>query len=193
MNLKNLMMWGLIVVLVVGLFQLFQNPKKNRKKARQQAQKNLAPRYREVRERAGDISSRLSNNLGGIVTIKSFATESWELERIKVDSDAYRRSNRKAIKLSAAFIPLIRFSILFAFISILLIGGLQASKGQIPIGAYSFLVFITQRLLWPLTTLGNTLDEYQRSMASSNRILDLIDTPITISSGFKTIQPNKIV
>ena len=27
MNLKNLMMWGLIVLLVVGLFQLFQNPK----------------------------------------------------------------------------------------------------------------------------------------------------------------------
>ena len=27
MNLKNLMMWGLIVVLVVGLFQMFQNPK----------------------------------------------------------------------------------------------------------------------------------------------------------------------
>ena len=29
MNLKNLMMWGLIVVLVVGLFQMFQNPKKS--------------------------------------------------------------------------------------------------------------------------------------------------------------------
>ena len=29
MNLKNLMMWGLIVLLVVGLFQLFQNPKQS--------------------------------------------------------------------------------------------------------------------------------------------------------------------
>ena len=29
MNLKNLMMWGLIVLLVMGLFQLFQNPKKS--------------------------------------------------------------------------------------------------------------------------------------------------------------------
>ena len=27
MNLKNLMMWGVIVLLVAGLFQLFQNPK----------------------------------------------------------------------------------------------------------------------------------------------------------------------
>ena len=29
MNFKNLMMWGLIVLLVMGLFQLFQNPKQN--------------------------------------------------------------------------------------------------------------------------------------------------------------------
>ena len=29
MNSKNLMMWALIVLLVVGLFQLFQNPKKS--------------------------------------------------------------------------------------------------------------------------------------------------------------------
>ena len=29
MNLKNLMMWGVIVLLVVGLFNLFQNPKQN--------------------------------------------------------------------------------------------------------------------------------------------------------------------
>ncbi len=156
-------------------------------------QKKLAPKYREVRERAGDIAARLSNNLGGMLTIKSFTTENWELERIKNDSDAYRRSNRKAIKLSAAFIPLIRFAILFAFLSILLIGGLQAWKGEIAIGTYSFLVFITQRLLWPLTTLGHTLDEYQRSMASANRVMDLIDTPITISGGSKNIKPNKVI
>ena len=38
-------------------------------------QKKLAPRYREVRDRAGDLASRLNNNLSGMLTIKSFATE----------------------------------------------------------------------------------------------------------------------
>ncbi len=146
-------------------------------------QKLLAPRYREVRERAGDLAARLSNNLGGMVTIKSFATESWELERLRLESEAYRQSNKKAIRFSAAFIPLIRFAILFAFLAILLLGGFSAWKGDLAVGTYSFLVFITQRLLWPLTTLGNTLDEFQRSMASTNRILDLIDVPVSISGG----------
>ena len=155
-------------------------------------QRQLAPRYREVRERAGNLAARLSNNLGGMLTIKSFANEAWELEQLRQESNAYRHCNRSAIRISAAFIPLIRFAILFAFLAILLIGGLQAWQGVIAVGTYSFLVFITQRLLWPLTTLGRTLDDYQRSMASTHRVLDLIDTPIRISGGTRTLDHARI-
>ncbi|WP_216905327.1 ABC transporter ATP-binding protein [Synechococcus sp. CCY 0621] len=150
-------------------------------------QRRLAPRYREVRERAGDLASLLSNNLGGMLTIKSYAAEDWEKQRLVAQSQAYRASNGQAIRLSAAFIPLIRFAILFAFIAILVIGGLQAWSGAIAIGTYSFLVFITQRLLWPLTTLGRTLDDYQRAMASTHRVMDLLDTPIAIPSGHRPL------
>jgi ATP-binding cassette, subfamily B, bacterial len=150
-------------------------------------QKRLAPRYREVRDRAGDLNSSLANNLGGMLTIKSFAAEAWELERLRGESEAYRVSNRRAIRLSAAFIPLIRFAILFAFLAILVIGGLQAWQGAIAVGSYSFLVFITQRLLWPLTTLGRTLDDYQRAMASTTRVLDLLETPVSIPGGSRPL------
>ncbi len=156
-------------------------------------QKKLGPKYREVRERASEIASLLNNNLGGMLTIKSFATEAWELQRLKLNSESYRYSNKQAIKFSAAFIPLIRFAILFAFLAILIVGGLQAWRGEMAVGTYSFLVFITQRLLWPLTTLGHTLDEYQRSMASTNRVLDLIDKPIEIASGSITLNSKRVL
>jgi ATP-binding cassette subfamily B protein len=146
-------------------------------------QRRLAPRYRAVREKAGDLASLLNNNLGGMLTIKSYAAEAWERQRLERESEAYRLTNRRAIRLSAAFIPLIRFAILFAFLAILVIGGLQAWRGVIAVGTYSFLVFITQRLLWPLTTLGRTLDDYQRGMASTERVVELLHTPIAIPSG----------
>ena len=155
-------------------------------------QTKLQPRYREVRERAGDLASRLSNNLGGMLTIKSYAAEPWENQRLAEQSQAYRESNARAIRFSAAFIPLIRFAILFAFLAILVIGGLQAWQGAIAVGTYSFLVFITQRLLWPLTSLGRTLDDYQRAMASSQRVLDLIDTPIAIPSGDRPLPLSRV-
>ena len=155
-------------------------------------QRRLAPRYSDVRRRAGDMASRLTNNIGGMLTIKSFAQEGWELEQLRRESNAYRECNRHAIRISAAFIPLIRFAILFAFLAILLVGGIQARNGVIAVGTYSFLVFITQRLLWPLTTLGRTLDDYQRSMASTNRVLDLIDTPIQIAGGSSRLAPEQV-
>jgi ATP-binding cassette subfamily B protein len=143
----------------------------------------LAPRYNDVREKVSLLNDRLGNNLSGITTIKSFTTETYEIERLRQDSEAYRQSNRKAIALSAAFIPLIRIIILIAFTAILLFGGMQVVNGKLAVGTYSVLVFLTQRLLWPLTRLGQTLDLYQRAMASTNRVMDLLDTPIAIHSG----------
>tara|TARA_Y100001933_G_scaffold135122_1_gene134376 strand:+ start:8411 stop:10183 length:1773 start_codon:yes stop_codon:yes gene_type:complete len=156
-------------------------------------QGKLAPKYKDIREKAGSLSSRLNNNLSGILTIKSFTNENWELNRLKKESLLYKQSNKSAIKLSSAFIPLIRFAILFAFIAILLIGGFQVWNKELSVGSYSFLVFITQRLLWPLTTLGHVLDEFQRSMASVNRVVDLIDTPIKIRDGYKSIDSKNVV
>ena len=150
-------------------------------------QKFLAPRYAEVREKASFINSRLSNNLGGITTIKSFTSETYELERVRIESNAYRHSNRRAIKYSAAFIPLIRILILLGFTATLLLGGMAAVEGRLSVGNYSVMVFLIQRLLWPLTRLGETLDQYQRAMASTNRVMGLLDTPITICSGTKSL------
>ncbi|GFE72227.1 ABC transporter ATP-binding protein [Chroococcus sp. FPU101] len=152
----------------------------------------LAPRYADVREKVSSLSSLLSNNLSGIMTIKSFTTEKYEIERLRVESEAYRQSNRKAIKLSAAFIPLIRLVILASFCAILLFGGMQVARGQLAVGTYSVLVFLTQRLLWPLTRLGQTLDLYQRAMASTNRVMDLLDTPIVIHSGDQALPSGQV-
>jgi ATP-binding cassette subfamily B protein len=146
-------------------------------------QKFLAPRYAYVRERVSILNSRLSNNLSGILTIKSFTAEGYEIERVREDSEAYRLSNRRAIAFSAAYIPLIRILILLGFTATLIFGGLMAVDGQLAVGTYSVLVFLTQRLLWPLTRLGDTLDQYQRAMASTNRVMDLLATPIRLEPG----------
>jgi ATP-binding cassette, subfamily B, bacterial len=146
-------------------------------------QKKLAPYYGNVREKVGLLNSRLANNLGGITTIKSFTTEAYELDRVRADSQAYLHSNRRAIAVSAAFVPLIRMAVLFSFTMTLLLGGIAAVNGQLGVGTYSILIYLTQRLLWPLTRLGETLDLYQRGMASTHRVMDLLDTPIAIDSG----------
>ncbi len=143
----------------------------------------MGPRYAAVRQQAGNLNAQLANNLGGIATIKSFTSEARETARIAVESDRYRTINREAIKLSSAFVPVIRIAILAGFLVTLLYGGFRVFDGTLEVAAYSVLVFLTQRLLWPLTRLGETLDLYQRSMASTTRILGLLGTEAQLSDG----------
>ena len=146
-------------------------------------QRRLAPRYAAVREMVGNLNGQLANNLGGIATIKSFTAEEHELGRVRDDSELYRVANRDAIRLSSAFVPFLRMAIVGGFSAIMIFGGLLVLEGALNVGIYSVLIFITQRLLWPLVDLGDTLDMYQRSMASTARVLDLLDTDQMIPRG----------
>ncbi len=152
----------------------------------------LTQRYADVREKVSNLNSRLANNLSGIMTIKSFATEVEEIQRLAQESNAYRQSNRGAIALSAAFVPLIRVVILVGFTAILYSGGMETVRGNLAVGSYSVLVFLTQRLLWPLTGLGKTLDLYQRAMASTQRVMKLLDTPIQAHPGELSLTPQQV-
>jgi ATP-binding cassette subfamily B protein len=138
-------------------------------------QRKASPLYSGVRERVGRLASRLANNIGGIVTIKSFTAEQAELERLVRESDAYVEANRKAIAVSSAFVPVIRMAVLAGFLLTFVVGGVQALNGDLNVGAYGVLVFLTQRLLWPLTQLATTVDLFERAMASVKRILDLME------------------
>jgi ATP-binding cassette subfamily B protein len=155
-------------------------------------QKKIEPRYAVVRDEAATINGQLANNIGGIATIKAFTAEEREVERVTVASDRYRQANASAIALSSTFTPLIRIAILVGFTATLVWGGFLAIDGQLNIGLYSVLVFLTQRLLWPLTRLGQTVDLYQRAMASTNRILDVLDAEPTIIDGTHKIVPESV-
>ncbi len=139
-------------------------------------QRNLSPRYLAVRNSAGLLNNTIFNNLIGISTIKSFVSENIEYLRIKELSNNYRLTNRSAIKLSSAFVPIVRMGVLSGFLGTMIVGSYLALNGKIEIGSYSILIFLTQRFLWPFTTLSETVDLFERSMASNKRILDLLNT-----------------
>jgi ATP-binding cassette subfamily B protein len=100
-------------------------------------QKRLAPRYASVRERVGVLNGLLANNLGGIATIKSFTAEAHESRRVTEESDRYQQSNRRAIRLSSAFSPLIRMVIVAGFVFTLILGGKAVFAGTLAVGAPS--------------------------------------------------------
>jgi ATP-binding cassette subfamily B protein len=74
----------------------------------------------------------------------------------------------------------------------LLYGGFLALRGEVGVGSYSVLVYLTQRLLWPMTRLADMSDLYQRSMASVERVMNLVETPVKISYAGAPIAPGDV-
>lgn len=155
-------------------------------------QKKLSPKYLDVRNAAGDLSSSIFNNLLGIITIKGFTAEQYETNKILKMSNDYQTKNQDAIKLSSAFIPIVRMGVLTGFIGTMVIGSVYALKGIIAVGSFSVLVFLTQRFLWPFTRLGETIDLFERSMASTKRILELLKTNCNITNKKDAIEINHL-
>lgn len=135
-------------------------------------QRHLAPRYSAVRAQAGRLANQLSRSL---VPARGDVNREKNVELAEAISCDYVCANVRAIHLSSLFVPLIRMVIVLGFAAMLVFGGKLALAGELKLGVYSVMVFMTQRLLWPLTGLGGLFDRYQRAMASTARALNLLD------------------
>ncbi len=100
-------------------------------------QHRLGTLYMKVRQHAGYLGARITSNIIGIATIKSCTTETYELERVQSDSNAYKESSKQAIAVSAAFVPVIRIAVACGFVVTIILGGWYAFSGVLAIGSYS--------------------------------------------------------
>ena len=137
-------------------------------------QKRFLALYQSIRSSSQYIASKLSGVFSGILVIKSFNKEAYEISSFAKLSNDYVQKNKSAILTSSAFTPIIRIFILMGFLFTLVLGGHMCLTGKLGVGAYSALVYLTQRLLWPFTALGEIIDGYQRAKASTRRIMSFI-------------------
>ena len=97
----------------------------------------LEPRYDAVRAAAGRIADTLTNNLGGIATIKAFTAEEREVERVAVDSRAYGEANGEAIRSRAPSSRSSAWRSSPASPSRCVVGGRAVLNGDLEVGLYA--------------------------------------------------------
>jgi ATP-binding cassette subfamily B protein len=156
-------------------------------------QKWIGKYYKNIRDQAGVLNSRLENNISGIQVIKSFSTEKFEKDRVEMASNDYLIASKEAIKYQVLYTPLIRMLVAVGFAGVLLIASMWIldGKNNISIGQLALYGMLIQRLLWPLTRLGKVFDEWQRSQAGAKRIFELLDVPEEVNKG-KSLLPHRL-
>lgn len=141
-------------------------------------QDRAAADYAVTGERRARLGSQVINSLEAGATVKSFCTEDYEAERIDGLSEAAQESTRQTDRSTIRHAETVRACTTASMAGTLLIGGRSVLNGTLRFEVFSPLIGLPQMLLMRMSRLGGIVDQYQRTIASYDRVQRLRALPV---------------
>ena len=144
--------------------------------------KKIQPIYKSAREKLGDVSTRIQENLSGVVVIKIFGREKQEAKRFAESTEAYFDEQVKAINARHLFFPFSRVVGFFSNVFMIGVGGFFMIRDGVQAGSFTPGKLVAFRAYWwrlfgPIQTLARVNDMVQRATAAARRIFEVLDAP----------------
>lgn len=140
--------------------------------------KNARESYRSVRGWIARINTFLQENITGMATVQLFRQERNNFDKFDSVNQAHREANIDSIFYYATFYPTIEFIGALATALIIWFGGGWSLQGTLTLGALVAFLQYSQRFFRPISDLSEKFNILQAAMASSERIFNLLDTPV---------------
>jgi ABC-type multidrug transport system fused ATPase/permease subunit len=131
--------------------------------------------YRSVREKAAEVTGKLADSVAGITVVKSFAREPEEQSWFARQLDEYFKMNMEATVLWVSYFPMISFITGIGSVMILWLGGQQIIGGVLTIGELVAFNSYLGQFYSPVMQISRLSVQLQRSLASVDRVFELID------------------
>lgn len=175
----KLALLALLIVPLVGVAAMYYS-------------KKVRPNFRKAQKVTGEISAEMQDNFSGIHEIQAFGQEEHEHEDVKKATDKHSVAIINALKMSGLFHPLIEFGSSLATVMVVGVGGYLAYKNSIDVeSVVAFLLYLSL-LFAPIEGLGRLTESAQTALASGERILEILDTPIEIKDSENAIDIGKV-
>jgi len=136
----------------------------------------IQAKFKDVQESFGNISSKSQEAFSGIRVIKGFVQEEQELNDFVKACDDYVDKNMGLVKLWGFFFPIISFLACISVSLLFYFGGLSVLHGSLSLGKFMSFSFYIGLLVWPMMAIGWVFNMLQRGIASSKRIMELLET-----------------
>ncbi|MBQ8177931.1 MAG: ABC transporter ATP-binding protein [Clostridia bacterium] len=154
--------------------------------------KKVRPNFRKAQKVTGEISAEMQDNFSGIHEIQAFGQEEHEHDDVKRATDKHSVAIINALKISGFFHPLIEFGSSLATVMVVGVGGYLAYKNSIDVeSVVAFLLYLSL-LFAPVEGLGRLAESAQTSLASGERILEILDTPIEIKDSENAVDIGRV-
>nr|MCU0340048.1 ABC transporter ATP-binding protein/permease [Spirosomataceae bacterium] len=145
--------------------------------------KKLKESAAEVQQRLSNILSVLDETFGGIRVVKGFNAESVIQKRFETENQGYKNALLGMVFRQELAPPMSEFMGVAVVAGILLYGGSMVLSGGSDLSAAKFVTYIIifSQVLRPAKEISNAISGIQRGVASGERIVKLIDTPIEVT------------
>jgi ATP-binding cassette subfamily B protein len=137
----------------------------------------VRPIYTEIRRVMSRLQTVVQENIVGVRVVKAFAREEFELQKFRVENEAYLRTNLWAGYQQALNIPLMQLLGNLSAVLLLWYGGMQVVHGRLSLGAVVAFFGLLGYLTGPTQQLGFLVNLYAQSHAAEERLLEILDTP----------------
>jgi ATP-binding cassette subfamily B multidrug efflux pump len=153
----------------------------------------VKPTFSRVREQFSRLNSVVQENIAGNRVVKAFAREDYEIERFERENAAFRERNLESAAVWGRYIPQIDFYSGAMGAILLLAGGFLIIRGSLTMGD----LVIFSSLLWalsqPLRMAGWLINDYQRFVASLERLYALSRVEPRIVDPPAPLSPERII
>jgi len=135
------------------------------------------PLFRKAQDRIGEVHSHLQDNFTGIQEIEAFNREDYERNKVRNSIKQYTKAILRALRLSNGFHPTIEFVASIGTIIVIYFGGLLALQAVDPLAFEDLIayLFYVQLFYQPIMALGQINEGLQQALASSERVLEIIN------------------
>ncbi|WP_373205779.1 ABC transporter ATP-binding protein [Clostridium tertium] len=153
--------------------------------------KEISPTFHNIREAYSRLNSVVQENISGNRVVRAFGRETFEIDKFNIENKNYRDRNLDTIKVTRKYIPKLEFLSNSLSVVMILVGGVLVVTNKITLGE----LVIFNSLLWalnnPMRMCGYLINDTQRFIASSAKIIELLRTESNIKNNEETINLNK--
>jgi ABC-type multidrug transport system fused ATPase/permease subunit len=133
------------------------------------------PVLRDIQQRIADVTTQAEESIVGVRVVKAFAQEDAEAARFAERTERVFERELDSARIQARYSPLLDLLPQLAFAVIILVGGLLVIDGRLSLGGFITYNLYLAILIWPLRMIGMWIGQYQRAVASGERIFQVLD------------------
>ncbi|MFF8903529.1 ABC transporter ATP-binding protein [Streptomyces olivaceoviridis] len=147
----------------------------------------LHPATWYAQAQAAAVAGVVDGAVSGVRVVKGFGQEDQETNKLREVGRRLFAGRLRTIRLNSTYTPALQAVPALGQVAMLALGGWLAVHGHITLGTFvAFSTYLAQ-LVGPVRMLAMFLTVAQQARASTERVLELIDTEPTLKGGTKTL------